>query len=97
MFGLDRVIFPERMTILGQDRSLGSVRRECLDYILILSQRHLHRVMREYQGYFNHARPHQGIEQRVPCQLEQRGGPPTRGKIASHPVLGGLQHRSYHW
>jgi hypothetical protein len=45
------------------ERFLGSVRRECLDYFLILSERHLHRVMKQYQVYFNHARPHQGIRQ----------------------------------
>lgn len=45
------------------ERFLGSVRRECLDHFLILSERHLYRVMKEYRRYFNHVRPHQGIEQ----------------------------------
>lgn len=78
------------------ERFLVSIRRECLHHFLILSVRHLDRVMKEYNGYFNHARPHQGIEQRIPCQLEQRGERPTRGKIVSHSILGGLHH-SYHW
>jgi putative transposase len=39
------------------ERFIGSVRRECLDHILILSERHLHRVIGEYVAYFNHARP----------------------------------------
>jgi hypothetical protein len=50
------------------ERFLGSVRRECLDHFLILSERHPHRVMKEYQGYFNYARTHQGIGQSIPCQ-----------------------------
>ena len=48
------------------ERFLGSMRRECLDFDLmllglILSERHLYRAMKQYQAYFNHARPHQGI------------------------------------
>jgi len=45
------------------ERFLGSVRRECLDQILILGEGHLQRVLREYVHYFNNARPHQGIQQ----------------------------------
>ena len=49
------------------ERFLGSVRRECLDYFLILNERQPYRTVRQYQAYFNHARPHQGIQQRIPC------------------------------
>jgi transposase InsO family protein len=78
------------------ERFLGSVRRECLDFFLILSERHLHRVMKEYQAYFNDTRPHQGIEQRIPCQSERDDDSPPGGKIVSLPVLGGLHH-DYFW
>ena len=78
------------------ERFLGSVRRECLDYIIILSQRQLHRVMKEYQEYFNHARPHQGIKQRIPCQQVQDAEPQMIGELISRPVLGGL-HTDYQW
>ena len=37
------------------ERFLGSVRRECLDFFLILSECHLHQTMKQYQAYFNHA------------------------------------------
>jgi hypothetical protein len=43
------------------ERFLGSVRRERLDFYLILSERHLYRTMKQYHAYFNHARPHKGI------------------------------------
>lgn len=43
------------------ERFVGSVRRECLDHLLILSEAHLRRVMKAYQAYFNSERPHQGI------------------------------------
>jgi len=77
------------------ERFLGSVRRECLDHFLILSERHLHRLVKEYQVYFNHARPHQGIGQRIPCRPPQ-GVEPLGRRAVSRPVLGGLHH-DYQW
>jgi putative transposase len=77
------------------ERFLGSVRRECLDYFLIMSERHLHRLMQEYKGYFNHARPHQGLGQRIPRQPVQGAEPLVSEQIVSCPVLGGLHH-DYH-
>ncbi len=77
------------------ERFLGSVRRECLDHMLILQEKQLHRVLNAYMHYFNRARPHQGIKQQIP---EQKAGsvPPHHesGKVISFPVLGGL-HRDY--
>jgi putative transposase len=78
------------------ERFLGSLRRECLDYTLILSERHLHRVVKDYTEYFNHARPHQGIEQRIPCRPERLETAPVNGKLVSRPVLNGLHH-DYFW
>ena len=78
------------------ERFLGSLRRECLDFFLILGERHLYQVMKEYQAYFNLARPHQGIEQRVPCQPQLPNAPRFDGKVSSRPQLGGLHH-DYYW
>ena len=78
------------------ERFLGSLRRECLDHFLILGERHLYRVVKEYMAYFNYARPHQGIEQYIPCQPERPEAPPASGKVASRPVLRGLHH-NYFW
>jgi len=47
------------------ERFLGSVRRECLDPMLILGGSHLYRVIKEYVEFFNQARPHQGIAQKI--------------------------------
>ena len=60
------------------------------------SERHLYRVVKGCKGYFNHARPHQGIEQRIPCQSEQLGALPVNGKLSSRPVLSALHH-DYYW
>jgi transposase InsO family protein len=74
------------------ERFLGSVRRECLDFFLIFNEHHLRKIMKQYQAYFNQARPHQGLDQRIPCPTEQSEEQPDRGKIISLPVLGGLHH-----
>ena len=80
------------------ERFLGSLRRECLDHMLILNERHLAKVVREYAEFFNRARPHQacpersrrGIGQRIPVppKVEQ----PQTGMVIAFPVLGGLHH-----
>ena len=72
------------------ERFLGSVRRECLDHLLVLGERHLRQTLKEYAAYFNRARPHQGLGQRVP----QPPLPATAcgGPVAAIPVLGGLHH-----
>jgi putative transposase len=70
------------------ERFLGSLRRECLDHILVLDDRHLHRVVAEYIRYFNAARPHQGLRQQTPVPAVR----PSDGKVVRLPVLGGLHH-----
>jgi putative transposase len=74
------------------ERFLGSVRRECLDHILVLGEQHLYRVIREYLAYFNRARPHQGIGQKIPKVATAVSEKETKGKIIVFPVLNGLQH-----
>ena len=75
------------------ERFLGSVRRECLDHLLILHEKQLQRVLNAYVHYFNQARPHQSIKQQIP--EPKAGSVPAHqasGKILSFPVLGGLHH-----
>ncbi len=48
------------------ERFLGSARRECLDHLLLLGEKHLHRVIKEFVRYYNRSRPHQGIGQQIP-------------------------------
>jgi putative transposase len=73
------------------ERFVGSLKRECLDHMLILHSYQLHRIVRGYVDYYNHSRPHQGIGQRVPAQFP-RTYPPSSGRIIATPVLGGLHH-----
>jgi transposase InsO family protein len=81
------------------ERFIGSLRRECLDHFIILNERHLHQIVKEYETYFNTARPHQGIDQRIPRQTERPEpleSAPDNGKLSSQPVLNGLHH-IYSW
>ncbi len=71
------------------ERWVRSVREEVLDKLLIVNQAHLQRVLTEYVGYFNRARPHQGIEQRCPIPIE-RGR--QKGDLERRDVLGGIIH-----
>ena len=65
------------------ERWVRSVREECLDRIVILGEGHLRRVLTAYVDYYNHARPHQGIEQQCPIRRENavRDGPIERRDI----------------
>ncbi len=76
------------------ERWVRSVREECLDQILVLNEKHLHRVLKEYGNYYNHDRPHQGIGQGFPMPLigTERN---TKGTIVRRNVLGGVIH-DYH-
>ena len=77
------------------ERLVGSLRRECLDHLLILDHLQLNRIVQEYLDYYNHSRPHQGIGQQIPESFANDNPWPTRnsgGKIASSPVLRGLHH-----
>jgi putative transposase len=75
------------------ERFLGSVRRECLDHLLILQERQLHRVLKAYVAYFNQARPHQGIQQQIP---DSAGTPRVTAqagtKVVALPIFAGLHH-----
>jgi putative transposase len=73
------------------ERFLGSVRRECLDHLFVVSERQLLSVLEEYCGYHNQARPHQGIGQRVP-ELGAQVLSGSTGRVLEMVVLGGLHH-----
>jgi len=77
------------------ERLIGSVRRECVDHLVVVGERHLHRVLKEYRDYYNSCRPHQGIGQRRPDTFDRHARAPRRvapRHVISRPVLGGLHH-----
>ena len=72
------------------ERWIRSVRQECLDHLLIIGEAQLRRVLEVYVGFYNEARPHQGLDQRMPVPAP----PAAHGRIRCRSLLGGLL-RSY--
>jgi len=79
--------------MLKAERWVRTVREECLDHILILNGTHLRSVLHEYvEGYYNVARPHQGMGQGIPLPRRQ---PVGSGAIQKRQVLGGIINDYY--
>lgn len=77
------------------ERFIGSLKRESLDFFLILHPNQLRRIVQAYVTYYNQHRPHQGIQQRVPTRFHEPGLPlsnQVKGKVISTPVMHGLHH-----
>ncbi|GAB5491722.1 MAG: integrase core domain-containing protein [Phototrophicaceae bacterium] len=74
------------------ERFLGSLRRECLDHLIILNEQQLRRVIRGYVTYFNKHRPHQGIEQYRPNGTAPPKVSEALVEFDVKPILGGLHH-----
>jgi putative transposase len=75
------------------ERLLGTLRRECLDRLLIVNRRHLERVLQAYVEHYNHHRPHRALDQRPP--IPPRAVPRTPGdppNVHRRDDLGGLIH-----
>ena len=74
------------------ERLIGTIRRECLDRMLIWNQRHLRCVLKEFIGWYNHGRVHQGLNG-IPDPDPGLAEPkPLRGRLVAIPVLNGLHH-----
>jgi putative transposase len=73
------------------ERVIGSIRRECLDYVVIFNQRHLRRVLASYVDYYHRARTHLSLDKDCPDSRPVQ--PPARGKVIAIPQVGGLHHR----
>jgi len=73
------------------ERFIGSLRRECLDQVLVLSQGHLHRLVQSYLAYYHDWRTHLSLNKDAPePRRVQSSG---EGKIVAFPEVGGLHHR----
>jgi transposase InsO family protein len=70
------------------ERLIGSIRRECLDHIVVFGEAHLRRILAAYAGYYDELRTHLSLEKDSP-----RHRPVQRlGQLAAQPILGGLHH-----
>lgn len=73
------------------ERFIGSLRRECLDHVIVLSANGLERILRSYVSYYMHSRTHLGLAKDSPISRPLR--PRTSGSIVVHPEVNGLHHR----
>jgi putative transposase len=78
------------------ERVVGTLRRECLDHMIIVNEQHLRRVLAEYVRHYNRARPHRSLALAAPEGLGQRVVPPPVCRVVGRPILGGLHHE-YEW
>jgi hypothetical protein len=68
---------------------IGSIRRECLDHVVVLGERHLRHVLQSYMNYYNETRTHLSLDKDAPLsRTVQRAG-----RILRLPILGGLHHQ----
>jgi transposase InsO family protein len=72
------------------ERIIGSIRRECLNHVIIINERHLRRQLKSYSTYYHEARTHLSLDKQspVPRAIE----PVEQGKVVAIPHVGGLHH-----
>jgi len=77
------------------ERLIGSIRRDCLDHMIVLNEAHLKRILTEYLAYYHEDRTHLGLVKGTPAgrSVEEK---PENAKLVAFPRLGGLHHR-YEW
>jgi putative transposase len=85
------------------ERLIGTLRRECLDWIIPINERHLQKIVTSWMAHYNQGRPHSALGPGLPEQGSEespvrvgRPYPPPAYKVAARPILGGLHHE-YRW
>jgi putative transposase len=73
------------------ERLIGSIRRECLDHVIVLGERHLRRLLIAYLAYYHGTRTHLALEKDAP--MTRRVQTPAEGPVVAFPEVGGLHHR----
>ena len=71
------------------ERLIGSVRRECIDHVIILGEAHLRRIMSLYASYYNQTRTHLTLGKDAPLGRSIQ----SSGRIIAEPIVAGLHHR----
>src|ERR1700679_1488048 len=70
------------------ERLIGSIRRECVDHIIVLGEVHLRQIPQSYARYYNNIRTHRSLDKDAPVPRQIK----RIGSIKSHAILGGLHH-----
>jgi transposase InsO family protein len=77
------------------ERLIGSIRRECLDHIIVLHEQHLMRMLSSYLAYYHGWRTHLSLA--MDCPHPRAAHPPERGTVVAVPEVGGLHHHYERW
>ena len=72
------------------ERLIGSIRRECLNHVIIFNRRHLRRLLKSYFAYYHEARTHLSLAKQ--CPVLRTVDESTHGKVVAIPRVGGLHH-----
>ena len=72
------------------ERLIGSIRRQCLDHVIVLSAEHLRRLLASYFAYCHTSRPHLSLDRNA--AIEREVEPPSKGQVVAVPQVGGLHH-----
>jgi transposase InsO family protein len=88
--GIDAIVTPVASPRANAviERFMGTLRRECLDHLIIVDEQQLRSVVKEFVGYYNLERPHRALRLETPVPLLRA----VAGSVQSRPVLGGLHH-----
>ena len=73
------------------ERLIGSIRRECLDHVVVLTERHLRRILHDYLAYDHRSRTHLSLAKDAPDERPVQ--PPATGEVVHIPQVGALHHR----
>ncbi len=73
------------------ERVIGTLRRDCLDHVIVFNENHLRRILRDYLTYYHGFRTHLSLDKDSPVPRSVE--PPDQGKIVEFPMVGGLHHR----
>ena len=73
------------------ERAIGSIRRECIDHVIVFNEESLRRHMKSYVQYYHETRTHLSLEKDTPASRSVQ--PPDLGQVVALPQVGGLHHR----
>ena len=91
--GIDEVVIAFRSPCQNPfvERLIGSIRRECLDHVIVFNEAHLIRILTSYLAYYHEVRTHLSLDRNAP--IPRQVEPPSHGRVIAIPHVGGLHHR----
>jgi transposase InsO family protein len=91
--GIEQVLTAPRSPLQNPycERVIGTLRRDCLDHVIVLGEQHLRRILRKYLEYYHGSRTHVALDKGAPEHRKRESI--DGGKVISLPIVGGLHHR----